>query len=146
MILLSKKDNITKAEVIKYDDKCFTYQIRFLNGEKKGTTTVYSSSTVKRWWKRIKEDTNLKEESAKQKIGRKPVDREAIIHELSSLLSIKFVEYPSTPGLYRPDTKPAKFHIGITKSHISVYNKNYKAIKIKYTDDYISKVSELLQK
>ena len=71
MILLSKKDNITKAEVIKYDDKCFTYQIRFLNGEKKGTTTVYSLSTVKRWWKRIKEDTNLKEESAKQKNWKK---------------------------------------------------------------------------
>ena len=146
MILLSKKDNSTKAEVIKYDDKCLTYQVRFLNGEKKGKTTVYSSSTVKRWWKRIKEDNNLKEESAKQKIGRNPVDREAIIQELSSLLSIKFVEYPSTPGLYRPDTKPAEFHIGITKSHISVYNKNSKAIKIKYTDDYISKVVELLQK
>ena len=146
MILLSKKDNSTKVEVIKYDDKCFTYQIRFLNGEKKGTKTVYSSGTVKRWWKRIKEDNNLKEESAKQKIGRNPVDREAIIQELSSLLSIKFVEYPSTPGLYKPDTKPAKFHIGITKSHVSVYTKNSKAIKIKYTDDYISKVVELLQK
>ena len=146
MILLSKKDNSTKVEVIKYDDKSFTYQVRFLNGEKKGKTTVYSSGTVKRWWKRIKEDNNLKEESAKQKIGRNPVDREAIIQELSSLLSIKFVEYPSTPGLYRPDTKPAEFLIGITKSHISVYNKNSKAIKIKYTDDYISKVVELLQK
>ena len=146
MILLSKKDNSTKAEVIKYDDKSFTYHVRFLNGEKKGKTTVYSSGTVKRWWKRIKEDTNLKAESAKQKIGRKPVDREAIIQELSSLLSVKFVEYPSTPGLYRPDTKPAKFHIGIHKSHVSVYTKNSKAIKIKYTDDYISKVSELLQR
>ena len=146
MILLSKKDNSTKVEVIKYDDKSFTYQVRFLNGEKKGKTTVYSSGTVKRWWKRIKEDNNLKEESAKQKIGRNPVDREAIIQELSSLLSIKFVEYPSTPGLYRPDTKPAEFLIGITKSHISVCNKNSKAIKIKYTDDYISKVVELLQK
>lgn len=146
MILLSKTDNSTKAEVIKYDDKCLTYQVRFLNGEKKGKTAVYSAGTVKRWWKEIKEDTNLKEESAKQKIGRKPFDREAIIQELSSLLSIKLVEYPSTPGLYRPDTKPAKFHLGIHKSHISVYNKKSKAIKIKYTDDYISKVFELLQK
>ena len=65
MILLSKKDNSTKAEVIKYDDKSFTYQVRFLTGEKKGKTTVYSSGTVKRWWKRIKEDNNLKAESAK---------------------------------------------------------------------------------
>lgn len=146
MILISKKDNSTKVEVIKYDDKSFTYQVRFLNGEKKGKTTVYSSGTVKRWWKRIKEDNNLKAESAKQKIGGKTVERESIIQELSSLLSIKFVEYPSTPGLYRPDTKPAEFHIGITKSHVSVYNKNSKAIKIKYTDDYISKVAELLQK
>ena len=146
MILLSKTDNSTKAEVIKYDDKCLTYQVRFLNGEKKGKTAVYSSGTVKRWWKRIKEDTNLKEESVKQKLGEKTVDRESIIQELSNLLSIKFVEYPSTPGLYRPDTKPAKFHIGIHKSHVSVYTKNSKAIKIEYTDDYISKVAELLQR
>ena len=149
MILLSKKDNITKAEVIKYDDKCFTYQIRFLNGEKQGTTTVYSLGTVKRWWKEIKEANTSESKPTKQKCkksDRKTVERESVIQELSNALSIKFVEYPSTPGLYKPDTKPAKFHIGITKSHVSVYNKKSEAIKIEYTDDYISKVVELLQK
>lgn len=149
MILLSKKDNKTKAEVIKYDDKSLTYQMKFLNGEKKGATTVYSSGTVKRWWKEIKEVTNLESKSTKQKSkqsGRKTVDREAVIQELSHALSMKFVEYPSTPGLYKPDTKPAEFHIGITRSHVSVYKKKSEAIKIKYTDDYISKVVELLKK
>lgn len=149
MILLSKKDNSTKAEVIKYDDKSFTYHVRFLNGEKKGKTTVYSSGTVKRWWKEIKEANTLESKPTKQKSkksDRKTVERESVIQELSDALSMKFVEYPSTPGLYKPDTKPAKFHIGITKSHVSVYNKKSEAIKIEYTDDYISKVVELLQK
>ena len=45
MILLSKKDNSTKAEVIKYDDKCLTYQVRFLNGEKKGKTAAIVHNT-----------------------------------------------------------------------------------------------------
>lgn len=149
MILLSKKDNSTKAEVIKYDDKSFTYQLRFLNGEKKGKTTVYSSGTVKRWWKEIKEANTSESKPTKQKCkksDRKTFERESVIQELSNALSMKFVEYPSTPGLYKPDTNPAKFHIGITKSHVSVYNKKSEAVKIEYTDDYISKVVELLQK
>lgn len=55
MVLLSKKNNSTKIEVIKYDEKSLTYHVRFLNGEKEGQTTVYSSGTVKRWWKEIED-------------------------------------------------------------------------------------------
>lgn len=71
MILISKKDNSTKVEVIKYDDKSFTYQVRFLNGEKKGKTTVYSSGTVKRWWKEIKEANTSESKPTKQKCKKK---------------------------------------------------------------------------
>lgn len=70
MILLSKKDNKTKAEVIKYDNKSLTYNVLFLNGEKEGQTTVYSSGTVKRWWKEI-EDTD---EHEAEKLVSVPVD------------------------------------------------------------------------
>lgn len=70
MILLSKKDNKTKVEVIKYDDKSLTYQVRFLNGEKQGKTTVYSSGTVKRWWKEIED----KDEPEQKKLVSSPVD------------------------------------------------------------------------
>ena len=65
---------------------------------------------------------------------------------LSVALGIDFIQYPSTPGLYKPDTKPATFHLGVTRSHLSVYIKNSETIKISYSDDYVSKVTEILQR
>ena len=69
MILLSKKDKSTKAEVIKYDDKCFTYQIRFLNGEKKErhyvpNKNMYDSFAMKKLYKEVKEQ--IRQEQVKK--------------------------------------------------------------------------------
>ena len=64
-VFLSKKDNETKFELIQErDGKC---EVRFLNGSKKGETTTYTSGTIKRWWKLVKEvqeesDNDIKED------------------------------------------------------------------------------------
>lgn len=140
-IFLSKKDSETKVALIsEKDDKI---QVQFLNGNKKGEITTYSGSTMKRWWKEIEEDINIKEKSNKKESKRRKVNREEVIKNLSEALGIGFIQYPSTPGLYKPDTTPVTFHLGVTRSHISVYIKNSETIKISYNEDYMAKVVEI---
>lgn len=143
-IFLSKKDSETKVAIIgEKDDKI---QVKFLNGMKKGETTTYSASTLKRWWKEIEEDTTVEEKSNKKEAKRKTINRDDVVKKLSETLGIDFIQYPSTPGLYKPDTTPATFYLGVTRSHISVYIKNRETIKISYNEDYVAKVVEILTK
>ena len=46
-IFVSKKDNKTKIKVVKEYKRASTFMVEFLNGDKKGSSTVYSSSTMK---------------------------------------------------------------------------------------------------
>ena len=104
---LSRKDNETLVEVVKYDEKSRTYLVRFLNGEKEGTTVVYSSGTIKRWWKGLEVDKKATEEkevatekeektAPKKKIGKK-VDRTKEFEELDTYIGNTFENswYPS---------------------------------------------------
>lgn len=142
-IFLSKRDNETRVMLINKTEN--ESQVQFLNGMKKGENTTYSDSTMKRWWKEIEEDITIKEKSNKKEAKRKIVNREDIVKKLSEALGITFSKYPSTTGLYKPDVKPATFHLGVTRSHISVYIKNSETIKLSYSDDYVSKVTEILR-
>ena len=141
-IFLSKRDNETRVMLITKTEN--ESQVQFLNGTKKGETITYSDSTMKRWWKEIEEDITIKEKSNKKEVKRKTINREEIIKKLSVALGIDFIQYPSTPGLYKPDAKPATFHLGVTRSHLSVYIKNSETIKLSYNDDYVSKVTKIL--
>ena len=49
----SVRDDSTEIELLKVDERASTYMVKFLNGDKKGETTVYSKSTMKRWWRKI---------------------------------------------------------------------------------------------
>lgn len=54
-VFISKKDNVTKLELInEQDGKC---EVKFLNGSKEGETATYSFGTIKRWWKEAEEPT-----------------------------------------------------------------------------------------
>lgn len=52
-IYKSVRDESTEIELLKVDERASTYMVKFLNGDKKGETTVYSKSTMKRWWRKI---------------------------------------------------------------------------------------------
>ena len=141
-IFLSKKDSETKGALI--SEKDGKIQVKFLNSDRKGEITTYSASTMKRWWKEIEEGSTIKEKSNNKESKRKTVNRDDVVKKLSEKLGIDFIQYPSTPGLYKPDITPATFHLGVTRSHISVYIKNSETIKISYNDDYVSKVTKIL--
>lgn len=81
-VFVSKKDNETKFELIKErdDGKC---EVKFLNGDKKGEMTTYTSGTIKRWWKEVE----VKEEVIKKPNKKsKKVDRTRELSEIDSFL------------------------------------------------------------
>lgn len=81
-VFLSKKDNETKFELIndRDDGKC---EVRFLNGTKKGEMAIYTSGTIKRWWKEVE----VKEEVIqKPNNNSKKVDRNRALPEIDTFL------------------------------------------------------------
>lgn len=52
-IYVSRKDETVKAKLVEYNEKFNTYMVEFITGDRKGKTTSFSASTVKRWWKEI---------------------------------------------------------------------------------------------
>lgn len=74
----SVRDESTEIELLKVDERASTYMVKFLNGDKKGETTVYSKSTIKRWWRKvdnvvsdkvISDDENKKSEQQTQQVN-----------------------------------------------------------------------------
>lgn len=145
MILLSKKDMQTKVEVVEYDDKASTYMVKFLTGDDKNKVKTYSSTTIKRWWRKIEEpkENPKKEYEEKKKTRRSSMNRSEIVKKIQKNFDIKLSEYPSTPGLYSFGNKP-KRTIGITRSGITIYRKKQDSIKISYASDYMSELKEKL--
>ena len=138
MIYLSKKDNETKIELVEKTEKGAI--CKFLNGEKVGETISYSSSTIKRWWKKISEPEKPKTAPKKHRLK---VNRNEIVHKIQENFDIVLYEYPSTPGLYSLGNKP-KRTIGITRSGITIYRKKQDSIKISYESNYMSELKEKL--
>ena len=67
-IYMSTRDNVTKVEVLKIDERASTFMVRYMNGDKKGQTTIYSKGTMKRWWKKVdKEEIHTKPENLENK-------------------------------------------------------------------------------
>ena len=56
-VYVSRRDETVKVKLIKYEEKFKTYLVEYITGEHKGKTTSFSSSTMKRWWKKIEDDT-----------------------------------------------------------------------------------------
>lgn len=57
-IYSSKKDTEVKAVVISVEEKFGTVLIKYLTGDKTGKTANITTSTLKRWWKEIKENND----------------------------------------------------------------------------------------
>ena len=82
-IYMSTRDNATQVEVIKIDERASTFMVRYLNGDKKGQTTIYSKGTMKRWWKKVDKERiptkpeNLENKTKKTTSKKKPtkIDR-----------------------------------------------------------------------
>lgn len=144
-VYVSRKTPDVKIKELKYEDKFHTHLVEFISGERKGETASFSSSTMKRWWKQdVSDNVSITETKQYENEKLTLVDKEDIIKCISNKLGIDFIEYPSTPGLYKPDIKPASYRIGVTKTHITVYFDKSDTIKILYSEpDYISKVISL---
>lgn len=151
IIYISKKDNTTLIKLLEFNEKFKTYTVEFLNGDKKGKRLSYCSSTIKRWWKKC-DEANDSFKIYNEVISditqefKEPFkfDRAKILSEIENALGMNFIPYKSTPGLYKTDSKPALFHLGITRKHITLYCKGALSKKIKYSDSYIDDIIKAL--
>nr|DAR86764.1 MAG TPA: hypothetical protein [Caudoviricetes sp.] len=66
-IYVSRKDETVKVKLVEYNERFKTYMVEFITGDRTGKTTSFSASTIKRWWKLVKEvqeelDNDIKED------------------------------------------------------------------------------------
>ena len=93
-IYMSVRNNSTQVEVIKIDERASTFMVRYLNGDKKGQTTIYSKGTMKRWWKKVDTERistkseNLENKTKKTTSKKKPtkIDRTEDIKKIVEML------------------------------------------------------------
>ena len=138
----SVRDDSTEIELLKVDERASTYMVKFLNGDKKGETTIYSKNTMKRWWRKIEvinetnevfellasSDSKEQEETVIEEHKLVPMPGIEKLEELKKEYSdnniYNFISVPSKKGfsLVKLDNKTIA-HIYIRKSYILVYLK-----------------------
>lgn len=156
-VFLSKKDNETKFEIIHERDDG-KYDVRFLNGHKKGEIVIYALGTIKRWW--IEEEV-IKKPNKKSK----KVDRSIEISEIdsfirntynntwySSVKGYKIKKNGKTIAEVYPRLKNIEVRVKKVKNDLDpdiLYKDGYKYFLpvhyyVPYEADYIKVIEELL--
>lgn len=156
-VYVSRRDETVKVKLIKYDEKFKTYLVEYLTGERKGKTTSFSSSTMKRWWKEIEEaaeeepvilDTKT-DITDKKSVGKKEVKN--LLDTAESLLAgrLTYKRNVSMISLYiSGDKKKRLAYVYKRKNSIRVYmpNKYYSLISdtiAKYIDRFSGDTNEI---
>lgn len=67
-IFESKRTEGTTAKIIKFEEKFNTVVIEYLTGDKKGTSSSITTSTLKRWWKEIETPTMDEDSEVEEQI------------------------------------------------------------------------------
>lgn len=164
----SRKDTAIKVKLIEYNAKFNTYMVEFITGDRKGKTISFSASTMKRWWKEIKDEATedaveeapialgTKKETTDKKIcgeqkeaGEKEVKN--LLDTVESLIAGKltYKRNVSMISLYTSgDKKKRLAYVYKRKNSIRVYmpNKYYSLISdtiAKYIDRFSGDTNEI---
>lgn len=157
-VYVSRRDETIKVKLIKYEEKFKTYLVEYLTGERKGKTTSFSSSTMKRWWKEIEEEAveeepvilDTKTETTDKKyVSKKEVKN--LLDTVESLLAgrLTYKRNVSMISLYiSGDKKKRLAYVYKRKNSIRVYmpNKYYSLISdtiAKYIDRFSGDTNEI---
>lgn len=130
----SRKDTAIKAKLIEYNAKFNTYMVEFITGDRKGKTTSFSASTMKRWWKEIKDydvDNNIDTELPKPAYD--------ILDNIESMLKNFNVEIKRSTryiSIYSKGERLATIYKRIRR--VRIYMKT-KAFNILDIEDYINR-------
>ena len=162
-IYVSRKDETVKAKLVEYNERFKTYMVEFITGDRKGKTTSFSASTMKRWWKEIEEEAveeedvvlNTNAETTDKKSVDKKRSREKevknVLDTVESLLAgrLTYKRNASMISLYISDDKKKRLaYVYKRKNSIRVYmpNKYYSLISdiiAKYIDRFSGDTNEI---
>lgn len=162
-VYVSRRDETIKVKLIKYEEKFKTYLVEYLTGERKGKTTSFSSSTMKRWWKEIEEEAveeepvildTKTETTDKKHVSKKEVEKKEVknlLDTVESLLAGRLIykRNVSMISLYiSGDKKKRLAYVYKRKNSIRVYmlNKYYRLISdtiAKYIDRFSGDTNEI---
>ena len=150
-VYVSRRNETVKAKLIKYEEKFKTYLVEYLTGEHKGKTASFSSSTMKRWWKKIEDETteddveeapialDTKEETADKKsvVSKKEVKN--LLDTVESLIAGRLT--------YKRNVNMIILYIsGGKKKRLAYVYKRKNSIRVYMPNKYYSLVSDTIAK
>lgn len=150
-VYVSRRDETVKVKLIKYEEKFKTYLVEYLTGERKGKTTSFSSSTMKRWWKEIEEeaiegaveeelvilDTKTETTDKKSVVSKKEVKN--LLDTVEALLAGKLT--------YKRNVSMISLYIGgDKKKRLAYVYKRKNSIRIYMPNKYYSLISDIIAK
>lgn len=119
-IYVSRKDETIKAKLLEYNEKFNTYMMEFITGDRKGKTTSFSASTMKRWWKVVddSEEVITKEVVKKAKTTKSTDDILDMVEEILKNLSIEFKRSSRCINVYSNGVKLASIYRRVARVRI----------------------------
>lgn len=150
-VYVSRRDETVKVKLIKYEEKFKTYLVEYLNGERKGKTTSFSSSTMKRWWKEIEEEaveeepvvlnTNA-ETTDKKPVGKKEIEKKEVKNLLDTTESLLAGRLT-----YKRNISMISLYIsGDKKKRLAYVYKRKNSIRVYMPNKYYSLISDIIAK
>lgn len=150
-VYVSRRDETVKVKLIKYEEKFKTYLVEYLNGERKGKTTSFSSSTMKRWWKEIEEEaveeepvvlnTNA-ETTDKKPVGKKEIEKKEVKNLLDTTESLLAGRLT-----YKRNVSMISLYIsGDKKKRLAYVYKRKNSIRVYMPNKYYSLISDIIAK
>lgn len=150
-VYVSRRDETVKVKLIKYEEKFKTYLVEYLNGERKGKTTSFSSSTMKRWWKEIEEEaveeepvvlnTNA-ETTDKKPVGKKEIEKKEVKNLLDTAESLLAGRLT-----YKRNVSMISLYIsGDKKKRLAYVYKRKNSIRVYMPNKYYSLISDIIAK
>ena len=145
-VYVSRRDETVKVKLIKYEEKFKTYLVEYLTGERKGKTTSFSSSTMKRWWKEIEEEPvilDIKTETTdKKSVSKKEVEKKEVrnlLDTVESLLAGKLT--------YKRNVSMISLYVGgDKKKRLAYVYKRKNSIRVYMPNKYYSLISDTIAK
>ena len=119
-IYVSRKDETVKAKLVEYNERFKTYMVEFITGNRKGKTTSFSSSTIKRWWKVVddSEEVTTKEVVKKSRSTKSTGDILDMVDEILKNLSIEFKRSSRCINVYSNGVKLASIYRRVARVRI----------------------------
>ena len=135
----SKKDPTVVAEVKSYDEKCKTVILEYTDGPDKGKSLSITTSTLKRWWKKLSDDEDSAVEDPvdeREEKGALAVDSEKVNETYAPDVTPHYIPKPESVVNYE-NKKRKRYNQDLPDFEDVVSRLESKAVKINENSHYL---------